>query len=215
MKKVLLSLATVALLVACGGETKNEVPKANSGDSASSGNSENTSIDSDNSAVFQVVDSASVLNWRGSAVGKEHYGTVDYSGMLKVDGNKLVGGELVFDMKTIISNDLEGEYKQKLEGHLKAPDFFNVDSFPTAKLLIKGYSNGTLNGDLTIKSTTKAISFPAEVKVSENVIEGSAKFSIDRTEFGIVYGSGSFFDLAKDKIISDKIEFDVKVVANK
>lgn len=213
MKKVILSLASIAMLVACGGEEKKETPAANQ-----TTQNEEVAAPAANAEVvtFNVVnDSSSVLNWKGSAVGKEHFGTVNYTGSLNVSEGKLVGGELVFDMKTIDGKDLEGEWKQKLDGHLMAPDFFNVDSFPTAKLVLKGFDGTNLNGDLTIKDVTKAISFPASVNVSENTLEGSAEFTINRTEYGITYGSGSFFDLAKDKVISDEIVFNVSVKAAK
>ena len=79
------------------------------------------------------------MKWTGSAIGKSHYGTVDYTGVINLSNNQLVGGELIMDMKTINSEDLEGEWKEKLNNHLKNADFFNVDTFPTAKLVIKGY----------------------------------------------------------------------------
>lgn len=215
MKKVILSLASIAVLVACGGEVKSDTPAANA-TKADSTTTEVTTPTTAEVAAFSIVkDSTSVLTWTGSAVAKEHYGTVDYSGSLSISDGKLVGGELTFDMTTISSNDLEGEWKAKLDGHLKAPDFFNVDSFPTAKLNIGSYDGTILTGDLTIKDVTKAISFPAKVTVSDNGAEGKAEFTINRTEYGIVYGSGSFFDLAKDKVISDEIKFNVSVKAVK
>ncbi len=217
MKKVILSLASVALLVACGGEAKTEAPAANETNNETTQTQEvaEPAANAEVVTLNVVNDSSSVLNWKGSAVGKEHFGTVNYTGSLNVSEGKLVGGELVFDMKTIDSKDLEGEWKQKLDGHLMAPDFFNVDSFPTAKLVVKGFDGTNLSGDLTIKDVTKAISFPATVAVSESAVEGSAEFTINRTEYGIVYGSGSFFDLAKDKVISDDIVFNVSVKAAK
>lgn len=203
--------------MACGGETKTEAPAANQATNEVAQNEEAAPVN-ENAEVITlnvVNDSSSVLNWKGSAVGKEHFGTVNYNGSLNISEGKLVGGELVFDMKTINSQDLEGEWKQKLDGHLMAPDFFNVDSFPTAKLNIKGFDGANLMGDLTIKDVTKSISFPATINVADNTVDGSAEFTINRTEYGITYGSGSFFDLAKDKIISDDIVFNVSVKAAK
>ena len=42
--------------------------------------------------------------------------------------NTLKGGSFVIDMTTIACTDLTGEYKRKLEGHLKSDDFFSVSS---------------------------------------------------------------------------------------
>ena len=208
MKKVILSFAALAVLVACGGETKvEEKPVVN--EVTATVEQQAVAVD------YTIVDSSSVLNWEGSAVGKAHFGTVDYKGTVKVADGKLIGGELVFDLTSIDTKDLQGEYKDKLDGHLKAADFFNVDSFPNAKLEITAFDAGKISANLTIKEVTKAISFTGTVTITENAVNASAEFTINRTEYGIVYGSGNFFDLAKDKIISDDIKFKVTASAVK
>ena len=204
MKKVILSFAALAVLVACGGETKvEEKPVVN--EVTATVEQQAVAVD------YTIVDSSSVLNWEGSAVGKAHFGTVDYKGTVKVADGKLIGGELVFDLTSIDTKDLQGEYKDKLDGHLKGADFFNVDSFPNAKLEITAFDAGKITANLTIKEVTKAISFPGTVTITENAVTASAEFTINRTEYGIVYGSENFFDL-KDNIISDDIKF--KVIAS-
>ena len=208
MKKVILSFATLAILVACGGDAKvEEKPVVN--EVVATVEQQAVAVD------YTIVDSSSVLNWEGSAVGKAHFGTVNYIGTVKVADGKLIGGELVFDLTTIDTKDLEGEYKNKLDGHLKAADFFNVDSFPNAKLDITAFNAGEISANLTIKEVTKAITFPGTVTITEEAVNASAEFTINRTEYGIVYGSGNFFDLAKDKIISDDIKFKVTATAVK
>ncbi|MEY5041425.1 MAG: hypothetical protein RLZZ414_973, partial [Bacteroidota bacterium] len=57
--------------------------------------------------------------------------------------------------------------------------------------------------------------FPATITVADDKVNVTANFSINRTDWGIVYGSGSFTDLAKDKVIKDEIDFQVNIVANK
>ena len=208
MKKVILSFATLAILIACAGDAKvEEKPVVN--EVVATVEQQAVAVD------YTIVDSSSVLNWEGSAVGKAHFGTVNYKGTVKVADGKLIGGELVFDLTTIDTKDLEGEYKNKLDGHLKAADFFNVDSFPNAKLDITACNAGEISANLTIKEVTKAITFPGTVTITEEAVNASAEFTINRTEYGIVYGSGNFFDLAKDKIISDDIKFKVTATAVK
>lgn len=208
MKKVILSFATLAILIACAGDAKvEEKPVVN--EVVATVEQQAVAVD------YTIVDSSSVLNWEGSAVGKAHFGTVNYKGTVKVADGKLIGGELVFDLTTIDTKDLEGEYKNKLDGHLKAADFFNVDSFPNAKLDITAFNAGEISANLTIKEVTKAITFPGTVTITEEAVNASAEFTINRTEYGIVYGSGNFFDLAKDKIISDDIKFKVTATAVK
>lgn len=81
------------------------------------------------------VDNAkSTIKWEGAKVGGSHNGTINLkSGSLSFENNSLVGGSFEIDMNTITNTDLEGEYKGKLEGHLKSDDFFGVATYPTAK----------------------------------------------------------------------------------
>ncbi|MDA7707542.1 YceI family protein, partial [Flavobacteriaceae bacterium] len=73
------------------------------------------------------------------------------------------------------------------------------------KSVTKNETNYSVVGDLTIKGITNKVSF--ELAVSENT--ATTTFQIDRTKFGIKYGSASFFDGLKDKAIYN--EFDLKV----
>jgi polyisoprenoid-binding protein YceI len=138
-----------------------------------------------------------------------HYGTVALkSGHLEFNEGKLTGGEFEVDMTSIEVGDLEGEYKGKLEGHLKSDDFFGIDKFPTAKLVFNkvkstGKNSYEVSGDLTVKGKTAPVTF--ELSVYGN--KATANVKIDRTKYDIRYGSPSFFDDLKDKAIYD--EFDL------
>lgn len=217
MKKAILSLATIAILASCGGENK-EAPKTDDTQSAEQTEATTQETSSDISGSYKVDTQVSMLHWKGDKiVGDGHHGVVAYeTGAVEVKDGAVVGGEVVVDMSTIEEKDAGSEeYAQKLVGHLKSGDFFKVDSFPTSIIKIKSVENGTVNADLTIKDVTKAISFPAEIKIEEDVVNVNAKFTINRTDWGVVYGSGSFFDLAKDKTIKDEIEFEVMLTAKK
>jgi polyisoprenoid-binding protein YceI len=113
------------------------------------------------------------------------------------------------DMTTINTTDIEGDYKAKLDGHLKSNDFFGVKKYNTASLeFISVKGNGTnynVKGVLIIKGIKDQIEF--KMQVSEN--SATAKLKIDRTKFDIKYGSASFFDGLKDRAIYD--EFDLNV----
>ena len=152
----------------------------------------------------------SVVNWVGHKVTGQHEGTITLQqGALDFNDTQLTGGNFVMDMTTINTTDLEGDYKNKLDGHLKADDFFGVEAHKTAALVFtsvtKNDENYSVIGDLTIKGITNEISF--ELAVSENT--ATTTFQIDRTKFGIKYGSASFFDGLKDKAIYN--EFDLTV----
>ena len=211
MKKILMTLATAALLISCGSDAvkTTDVPAQDS----------TAVLANPKVAVtnFSVNTSESVLNWKGSTVGKSHNGTVDVkNGSIEVSEGNIIGGDLIFDMTTITCLDLDSTSgKGKLESHLKNPDFFNVDTFTTSKIVIKSISENNVTAELTIKEVTKAITFPANIELTDTSVNVNAKVIVNRTDFGVVYGSGNFFELAKDKAISDDIEFEVVVKASK
>lgn len=151
----------------------------------------------------------STVTWKGYKVTGSHYGTVALkSGHLVFDQGKLTGGEFEVDMTSIIVDDLEGEYKGKLEGHLKSDDFFGIDKFPNAKLVFTkvkstGKNSYEVTGDLTVKGKSAPVTF--EMSVYGN--KATANVKVDRTTYDIRYKSASFFDDLKDKAIYD--EFDL------
>lgn len=163
----------------------------------------------------QKVDVAgSKINWVGKKVTGQHEGTINLKeGNLIFNGKKLVGGNFVVDMNSINTTDLKaGEGKEKLDGHLKADDFFGVEAHPTAALTFKSIgakskNTYTVNADLTIKGITKPITF--DIVVNKNV--AVAKLAVDRTKYDIKYGSGSFFEGLGDKTISDNFDLTVNL----
>ena len=71
--------------------------------------------------------SKTTIEWVGKKIGGEHKGTIKtQSGSLTVQGDIITAGEVVIDMNSITVTDLEGEWKGKLEGHLKNADFFDT-----------------------------------------------------------------------------------------
>lgn len=154
---------------------------------------------------------ASTIKWVGKKVTGEHSGTVNFkSGAVVLKGKKLVGGTFVVDMTSLTATDLTGEYQGKLNGHLKADDFFGTDKFPTATLVFKKIAAKTANvyavtADLTIKGITKPVSFDLTV----NANSATTAFKVDRTKYDIKYNSGNFFENLGDKTINDEFELAV------
>lgn len=160
----------------------------------------------------QVKAESSSIKWVGKKITGQHDGTINVkSGFLTFKGEKLVGGSVVVDMNSIAVTDLEGKYKAKLEGHLKADDFFGVANHKTSKIEFKKVTgkkgNFNVTADLTIKGITKSITFDMVVKGNN----ATAKVKIDRTKYGIKYGSASFFDNLKNKAIDNEFEIEVSL----
>ncbi len=159
----------------------------------------------------------SSIVWDAAKVTGTHTGTIELaSGSLDFDGNVLVGGEFTVDMTTINTTDLEGEWKDKLDGHLKSDDFFGVANYATSSFVITkakrlNAKNYEITGDITIKGITQSVTFPAEVDAKAK--SAKAKITLDRTKFNVRYGSNSFFDNLGDKAINDEFTLTVNIVS--
>lgn len=153
----------------------------------------------------------STINWNAKKVTGEHSGTVNFKdGSLIFKAGKVAGGNFTVDMSTMTATDLSGDWKAKLDGHLKSEDFFNTDKFNTSTLVFKkiaAKANGvyTVTADLTIKGITNPVTFDLSVKGNK----ASTVVKIDRTKYDIKYGSKSFFESIGDKAIND--DFDLTV----
>jgi polyisoprenoid-binding protein YceI len=170
---------------------------------------------SDSDGYYAVNSDESEVKWTGSKItGSSHMGTVKISeGGIQVAGGKVSGGKFTIDMTSINVTDLDGSMKQKLEGHLKNEDFFNVEKFKTARLEITGVDGDNINANLTIKDKTHPVTFPAKVVMNaDGSMTATAKIEVDRAKYDVRYGSDSFFDNLGDKTINDIIEFEVKIV---
>jgi len=211
----LVSFLFLSLLLACGGPEGKKV-EATDAKAAPAPTSEakapmaNAATDIANYNLNK-----GTLTWTGSKLtGSSHTGTISVVlGDIQAKGDNILSGQFVVDMKSITNTDLEaGKGKEKLEGHLKNADFFDVAAHPRATFLITGSkpatgdATHTITGNLTMKGISKSIAIPVNVAVVENKLTAvSPSFVIDRTQWGIKYGSSSIAGLAKDKIISNDI----------
>ncbi len=107
--------------------------------------------------------------------------------------------EVTIDMNSMWSD------AEKLTGHLKSPDFFNVEAFPTAsfkstEITTSTEGGYTLTGNLDLHGVTKQISFPANIEIGEHGFSATAEFSINRMDFEIKY-PGKPDDLIRDEVL--------------
>lgn len=168
--------------------------------------------------TYKVDVAQSTLTWLGKKVTGSHNGSIALqSGNLLFDGKKLSGGNFVIDMTTI----KDADKSERLEGHLKADDFFGTDKFATSTFVIKKIAAaGTqvnVTGDLTIKGITNSITFPASVvwNADGSITATADKIIVDRTKYGIKYRSKGMFPDVGDKMIYDDFELAIKLVAKK
>jgi polyisoprenoid-binding protein YceI len=73
----------------------------------------------------------------------------------------------------------------------------------------------TITGNLTMRGKTLSVSFPAHVSMEDGTITAQAKFNIDRTNWGLMYGDeASVADKAKDKFIYNTVNIALDIKAS-
>lgn len=211
-------IITALMLAGCSKSSENKVQTTNS---------TNTSAGKNYSAAneYKADVNQSIVTWLGKKVTGQHNGTVKVSeGSIYLNDNKVVGGVVKVDIRTLSDADLtDADSKKKLETHLKSDDFFNAEKFPFATFVINSVEPSTdpakpkyiVKGDLTIRDVTKGVSFPSNINIDGNTVTADINADIDRTDFGLKYGSGKFFESLGDKAISDIFNIQIKVVARK
>ncbi|AGP33303.1 hypothetical protein BE04_27235 [Sorangium cellulosum] len=154
--------------------------------------------------TFPIDAAASTVGFVGSKVTGKHEGKFEkVSGSITLAGGKAAGGKLSIEADTAsVKTDAE-----KLDGHLKSADFFDVEKFPKASFtsteIKAGGDNGathTVTGELDLHGVKKTITFPATISEGADAVSGSAEFVINRKDFGIVY-PGKQDDLIRDDVL--------------
>jgi polyisoprenoid-binding protein YceI len=146
----------------------------------------------------------STVGFVGSKVTGKHDGTFGkVSGTITLAGGKAEGGKIVIDVDV---SSLKTD-QEKLDGHLKSADFFDVAKFPSAKFTSTEIKAGgekgathTITGELELHGEKKTISFPATITVAAGSVSGTSEFSINRKDFKIVY-PGKPDDLIRDDVL--------------
>lgn len=175
---------------------------------------------------YAVTSENSTITWLGSKPTGDHTGTISVTeGAFYLKAGTIESGKFVIDMNSITVTDLDqNSGKESLESHLKGTvegkegDFFNVMQYPTATFEVTGVAElagkTMMSGNLTMLSISQNISFPVQVTSQDNMVQvKSETFTIDRTKWGINYGSKSIFDNLGDKFIDDDMEITIDVTA--
>ncbi len=144
----------------------------------------------------------SKIEFTGSKVtGKHDGGFKTFTGHFTVKDGAPVGNDhkVVIDMNSTWSDD------ERLTGHLKAPDFFDVAQFPQTTFDVtevkkESDSAYTVSGNFKLHGVEKNISFPATVTQDGETVKIAATFDIKRKDFGIVY-PGKAEDLIRDEVV--------------
>lgn len=159
--------------------------------------------------TFAITAQNSKIEWTGAKTSGHHDGSfASFTGSINLTG-PIEQGTVSVDIDTpslTVNDPALGPMADKLAGHLKSPDFFDVAKFPKATFqstaIKAGGDNGapyTVSGNLTLHGATKPISFPATIAASKDKVDVTATFDINRKDFGLNY-PGKPDDLIKDNV---------------
>jgi polyisoprenoid-binding protein YceI len=168
----------------------------------------------------------SVIEWAGRNPNTRHHGSVRISnGEIRVkDG--AVTGDFTVDMESIENFSLQGDELQPvLIAHLRSDDFFFTELFPTATYTIEsaapiedagiGLPNYEVKGELSLRGAKAGLDFTATAnRIEDGGISAEAHFDIDRTRWGVIYGSSRFFKHLGMHLVYDPISIQVRVFAD-
>jgi polyisoprenoid-binding protein YceI len=155
-------------------------------------------------ATYAFSNADSKVAFVGAKVTGKHDGSFDkFSGTVTlVDGDPTKSTVRVEIDSASIRTDTE-----KLTGHLKSGDFFEVEKFPAARFTSTAIRPGgdkgathTVTGNLELHGVTKSISFPATITVAPGAVNVDAEFAINRKDFGLNY-PGKVDDLIRDDVV--------------
>ncbi len=162
--------------------------------------------------------------WVGRNLINKHWGQVMLSrGHVEFADGKPTAGAAVLDMQRISSTDLAGSnLHDMLIHHLEGDDFFDVARFPEAEYAFDhteicsdkvGCNNLKLHGKLTLRGITKPLVIEATAGFTpDGKAALQSTFSIDRTEWGSIYGSGKFFRNLAGHLVNDRIELQLRIL---
>ena len=168
------------------------------------------------SGVKWSFEDSSAITFVGSKVTGSHAGGFKkFSGHFYVDGDTLApsGHQIVIDMSSTYSD------AEKLTGHLTSPDFFDVVGYPESTFTVTDITEQSgakgethlLTGNFEFHGVTKSISIPVTVSSTDQAINVTADFFINRFDFNIKY-PGKTDDLIRKEVV---IKFDLKAKAAK
>jgi polyisoprenoid-binding protein YceI len=146
------------------------------------------------------IEKESTIGFVGSKVTGSHEGGFnEFDGTLYVVDGMLTGSSMIeIDMTSTWSDN------DRLTGHLKSSDFFDVETHPTSIFtLTEARPEGdlvVLTGNLALHGVTNSISFPAQLQISDNAVSINAEFAINRKDFNINY-PGKPDDLIRDNVV--------------
>ncbi len=203
---LLLTLTMLLILPACQKSEIDQKPAAEVSEATATTSTVTTDTGMNSSAVItKVIKEKSSIEFVGAKVTRDHQGKFrDFDGSIEYVDAKPV--KIAFDIDlTSIETDTE-----KLTGHLKTADFFDVAKYPKATFTSTslteapaGSAAGTthiLKGTLDLHGAIKEVTIPVQAAFTPTGVNARSEFTINRHDWGISY-KGMADDLVKDNVL--------------
>jgi polyisoprenoid-binding protein YceI len=152
----------------------------------------------------------SKITFTGAKITQKHDGAFkSFEGTIGLVNNDphMSAVQVSIDMDSLTSQP------DKLTGHLKSPDFFDVAKFPKATFASTTIrpagtpSAFNVTGKLDLHGVSKPLTFPATIRLTPESIEANGEIKLNRKDFGIVYPG------MPDDLISDDVTIQLTIHA--
>jgi polyisoprenoid-binding protein YceI len=203
---LLLALSLVVFAPGCKSEIDNK-PAAEVSDTAAppSTTSADTMQPTAGGVTANVVKEKSKIEFVGAKVTRDHQGQFkNFDGRVEYVAAKPANISFDIDLNSVETDT------EKLTGHLKSPDFFDVAKYPKATFTSTslteapaGSADGAthlLRGTLDLHGVQKEVTIPVKAAVSPEGVHATSEFTINRHDWGISY-RGAADDLIKDNVL--------------
>ncbi|HEX2122156.1 MAG TPA: YceI family protein [Thermoanaerobaculia bacterium] len=155
--------------------------------------------------VSRVIRERSKIEFVGAKVTRDHNGKFNnFDGWIEYAGGQPQKISFDIDLNSIETDD------EKLTGHLKTPDFFDVAKYPKATFTSTsltpapaGSPDGSthmLKGTLDMHGVKKDVTVPVKAQQSADGVRATSEFTINRHDWGISY-RGAADDLIRDNVL--------------
>jgi polyisoprenoid-binding protein YceI len=212
MNKIIIASLALAALVACDNDPAKDKTKAQVADPTPAAQVATVNAASAAAIKYGFTQASSKVEWTGAKVTAKHDGSFEtFNGTVSLVDGAPEKSSVNVDIDTA-SLKVDPD---RLAGHLKSADFFDVQKYPKATFVSTQVKAGgekgathTITGNLTLHGVTKSITFPATIAVAGDDVKVNAEFAINRKDFAIVY-PGKPDDLIKDEVLI-KLTIDAK-----
>ena len=202
MKNVLAALSLTLVLAACQSEISDK-PAAQVGDATTA--TAPVAADAADAVTANVIKEKSRIDFVGAKVTRDHDGSFkNFDGSIAYVQGKPERIHFTIDLDSIVTDD------EKLTGHLKTADFFDVAKYPQARFTSTslteapaGTADGAthlLKGTLEMHGVQKEVTVPVKAEQTPEGVRATSQFTINRHDWGISY-KGMADDLIKDNVL--------------